>query len=88
MQRSYSSRRLGAEPTGATVEHVHSDEQPGPDQIQILRRMTPEQRWRAAHQLYWSLRRHQAAFLRDLHPEWSDEQVERETRRIFLHARS
>ncbi len=50
--------------------------------------MTPEQRWRAAHQLYWSLRRHKAAFLRDLHPEWSDEQVERETRRIFLHARS
>ena len=65
-----------------------TDDRPDPDQIEVLRRMTPEQRWRAARQLYWTLRRHKAAFLHELHPEWSDEQVERETRRIFLHARS
>ena len=64
------------------------DDRPDPDQIEVLRRMTPEQRWRAARQLYWTLRRHKAAFLHELHPEWSEEQVERETRRIFLHARS
>jgi hypothetical protein len=64
------------------------DEQPGPEQLEVLRRMTPEQRWRAAHRLYWTLRRHNAAFLRERHPEWSAEQVERETRRNFLNARS
>jgi hypothetical protein len=67
---------------------MHSDEQPGAEQLAVLRRMTPEQRWYAAHRLYWTLRRHKAVFLRDRHPEWSDEQVEAETRRIFLHARS
>jgi len=63
-------------------------EQPSSEQLEILRRMTPEQRWRAAHQWYWTLRRHKAAFLRAQHPEWSDERVEQETRKIFLHARS
>jgi len=67
---------------------MHQGDQPGADQLAVLRDMTPEQRWRAAHRLYWTLRRHKAAFLRDRHPEWSDEQVERETRRSFLHARS
>jgi hypothetical protein len=67
---------------------VDSDDRPGAEQLEVLRKMTPEQRWQAARALYWSLRRHKAAFLRDRHPEWSDEQVERETRRIFVHARS
>jgi len=65
-----------------------SGDRPDPQQLEVLRRMTPEQRWRAAHRLYWTLRRHKAAFLRSLHPEWSDEQVEQETRRIFMNARS
>ena len=67
---------------------MHPDEHPGPEQLEVFRRMTPEQRWRAAHRLYWTLRRHKAAYLRDRHPEWSEEQVEQETRRSFLHARS
>ncbi len=29
------------------------DEQSSSEQIAIFRKMTPEQRWRAAHQLYW-----------------------------------
>ena len=62
--------------------------EPNREQLEILRCMTPEQRWRAAHRLYWTLRRHKAAFLRELHPDWSDERVERETRDTFLHARS
>ena len=64
------------------------DEETGPDQIAALRRMTPEERWRAARQLYWSARRLRAAYLRDRHPDWSEEQVEEEVRRVFLHARS
>jgi len=65
-----------------------ADEQLSPEQIEIFRRMTPEQRWRAAHRLYWTMRRHKAAFLRSQHPEWPEQKVEDEVRRIFSHART
>ncbi len=65
-----------------------ADEQSSPEQIEVLRRMTPEQRWQAAHRLYWTMRRHRAAFLRRQHPEWAEERVEQEVRKIFLHART
>jgi hypothetical protein len=63
------------------------DEQPSPEQIKIFKRMTPEQRWHAAHQLYWTMRRHKAAILRSRHSDWSDEKVEDEVRSIFSRAR-
>ena len=65
-----------------------ADEQPSPEQFAIYRRMTPEQRWRAAQRLYWTCRRHKAAFLRSLHPNWTEEKVEDEVRRVFLNART
>ena len=73
---------------GVAYLQVLPDEDTGPDQIAALRRMTPEQRWRAARELYWSARRLKAAYLRDQHADWSEDQIEREVRRIFFHARS
>ena len=64
------------------------DEQASPEQIEIFCRMTPEQRWDAANQLYWSARELKAAYLRSLHPDWPEAQVLDEVRRIFLYARS
>ncbi len=64
------------------------DEQASPEQIEILRRMTPAQRWRAAHNLYWTMRRHKAAYLQSIHPDWSPQQVSDEVKRIFMNARS
>jgi hypothetical protein len=64
------------------------DEQPSPEQIPIWRRMTASQRWRAAYDLYWTVRRHKEAYLRSKHPEWSKEELTTEIRRIFLHATS
>jgi len=64
------------------------DEQLDPRQVILLRRMTPEQRWRAAHRLYWTMRRHKAAFLRSQHPEMSEAEVETKVREIFSHART
>jgi hypothetical protein len=64
------------------------DEQTSPEQFAILRRMTPEQRWRVAHQMYWTCRRHKAAYVRSLHPDWADQRVEDEVRRIFQNART
>lgn len=64
------------------------DEKTSPEQFAILRRMTPEQRWRVADRLYWTARRHKSAFLRSQHPEWSDDLLAAEIRRTFLHART
>ena len=65
-----------------------ADEQTSPEQFAIYRRMTPEQRWRAASRLYWTCRRHKAAFLRSQHSDWTEEQLSAEVRRIFVHART
>jgi hypothetical protein len=61
---------------------------PSPDQLEAIRRLTPEERYRASRELYWTLRRHKAAFLRSLHADWSEEEVEAEVRRIFRDART
>jgi len=65
-----------------------ADEQTSPEQFAIYRRMTPEQRWRAAHRLYWTCRRHKAAFLRNEHPHWPESQVQSEVKRIFSNVRT
>lgn len=61
---------------------------PSREQWERLRRLTPEERYRASRDLYWTLRRHKAAFLRRCHPDWDTARVEAELRRIFLRARS
>lgn len=65
-----------------------AQEEPSPEQIALLRRMTPVERWNAAHRLYWTMRRHKAAFLQSQHPDWTKQQVASEVRRIFSHART
>jgi len=57
-------------------------------QIQALRRMTAEQKLQAAMQLYWSARALKAAWIRDRHPDWTNEQVEEAVREIFTNART
>ena len=64
------------------------DEQCSPEQPAIFQRLTPTQRWQAAHQLYCSMRRHQAAFLQSQHTGWLEAQVADALREIFSHARS
>ena len=64
------------------------DEQPSPEQIVALRAMPGERRLRLAEQLYWSARKIKAAGLRSQHPDWPEERVDAEVRRIFLHART
>jgi len=67
---------------------VLSDDFATTEQVEVFRRMTPEQRWKAARRLYWTVRRHKAAFLRSQHSDWTEQQVEAEVRRIFSHART
>ena len=62
------------------------DEQSSPEQIEIFRAMTGEQRLRLAEQLYWTARKLKLAGLRAQHPDWIEEHLNAEVRRIFLHA--
>ena len=57
-----------------------------PAQVEAYRRMTPAEKMRQASRLYWQARKIKKAGLRLQHPEWTEEQIEEATRRIFLHA--
>ena len=65
-----------------------ADEQATPEQIEILRAMSGERRLRLAEGLYWWARKVKLAGLRAQHPDWPEERLKNEVRRIFLHARS
>ncbi|HXR08273.1 MAG TPA: hypothetical protein VN765_13135 [Candidatus Acidoferrum sp.] len=64
------------------------DEQPGTEQIKVLRAMSGQERWLIAERLYWSARKLKAAGVRAQHPDWPEGRVEAEVRRIFSNARS
>ena len=53
-------------------------------QADVIDRMSPAEKLRAAERLYWSARSLKAAALRAMHPDWSDEQIERAVRDAFL----
>jgi hypothetical protein len=64
------------------------DEQTTEQQFEIFRKMTPERRLEVAYHLWRTARELKRAGLRMLHPDWSAEQVERETNHAFLHTRT
>ena len=57
-------------------------------QTEVLKRMSPGQRLKAAMRLYWSARRLKAGWIRQHHPDWTKEQVEKAVREAFGHARA
>jgi len=64
----------------------YADDRPDEEQMRILKAMTPAQRYQIMVDLYNTARELKTAGVRMLHPEWTDEEVEAEVRRIFLHA--
>jgi hypothetical protein len=62
------------------------DEQTSPEQFAAYRAMTGAQRLQVAEQLYWSARKMKLAGLRSQHPDWTEQQLEDEVRRIFTGA--
>jgi hypothetical protein len=59
-----------------------------PEQIRALRQMPLERRAELALGFIRSMRRMKAAALRAQHPDWSEQQLRAELRRLTLHARS
>lgn len=60
------------------------------DRIQLacIKRLSPDEKLRLSEKMYFEARRLKADWLRQLHPEWSDEQVKCKVREIFVNARS
>jgi hypothetical protein len=59
-----------------------------PEQIKALRKMSLQRRAELALGFIRSMRQMKAAALRAQHPDWSEQQVAAELRRLTLHARS
>jgi hypothetical protein len=70
-----------------TLARVDHASQAREAQISGFRQMTPGERWTAARDLYWSVRRLKEAFIRQQHPDWSNDQVAAAVREAFSHVR-
>jgi len=70
-----------------TLTRVDHASQAREAQIARFRQMTPGERWVAARDLYWSMRRLKEAFIRQQHPQWSNDQVAAAVREAFSHVR-
>jgi len=56
-------------------------------QKEIFKKMTGGQKLKLAMRLYWSARRLKAAWLRQQHPDWTEERVQKEVTEIFKKVR-
>jgi len=57
-------------------------------QREILKKMTPTQKLQLSMRLYYSAWELKSAWLRQLHKDWSDDQIRQEVKRIFTNAGS
>ena len=57
-------------------------------QKKIYQSMTPEQKLKLGLRLYYSAKQLKAAALHHDHPEWTEEEIQKELREIFLYART
>lgn len=57
-------------------------------QKKIYQSMTPEEKLRIALRLYYSARRLKAAALLHDHPTWTEQEIQKKVREIFLYART
>jgi hypothetical protein len=59
-----------------------------PEQIKILKSLSPDAKLKLAEKLYTSARALKAAVIRQQHPHWSEEKVAVKVKEIFLYART
>ena len=59
-----------------------------PEQITLYKAMSPAQKLKLAADFNQSARDLKAAALKQFHPEWSEEQVQKKVRDLFLYASS
>ena len=87
-RRAIDPRRLPAARLIRQSLTMETHDSASPEQLEALRRLTPQQRYKAGRRLYWTLRKHKRAFLQSIHPDWSKAQLDEQLRQIFLNART
>lgn len=65
---------------------MRDDERMHPKQREIYRKMTPGEKLALAAQMWWDAKKLKAAALRTAHPDWSEEQIQKKVKEIFLYA--
>ena len=58
------------------------------EQNKILKKMSPQEKLKASLNLYHSARKLKAAWLRQTHTDWSEEEIEQAVKEAFTNARS
>ena len=58
------------------------------EQNKILKKMSPQEKLKASLNLYHSARKLKAAWLRQTHAEWSEEEIEQAVKEAFSNAGS
>ncbi len=53
-----------------------------------FKNFSPQKKLELSMQLYYSARELKRAALKHFHPDWSEEEIEKELRRIFMYART
>ena len=59
-----------------------------PAQIKIYRAMSPARKLELAAEFYFAARELKTQALKKQHPDWTDDEVRREVKRLFLYATS
>ena len=57
-----------------------------PEQKQIFRLMTPEEKLRLMQRLYYSAWELKAAALREMNPQWSESEIRAKVKEAFIYA--
>jgi hypothetical protein len=57
-----------------------------PIQIEIYQNMSAQRKWELSMELNFNARLLKAVALRQDHPEWNEDQVQAEVKKIFLYA--
>jgi hypothetical protein len=57
-------------------------------QVEIFRKMSAQEKLHVAMRLYWSARRLKAAWIRQQHKDWTEDQVQHAVREAFTNART
>lgn len=55
------------------------------EEINAFRRMTPAEKLRLIAEMHFQAREMKRAAFRTFHPEWSEEEIERRVREVFLY---
>jgi hypothetical protein len=56
--------------------------------VDRFKNFSPQKKLDLSMQLYYSAKELKRAALKQFHPEWNDIKIDKEVRRIFLHART